>query len=240
MKTVVFVIAILLVSGCGPQIHNVLYHKETQKAVQTQAPIKRVAVMSSGIHIRERFPGGYYESVPVWSTTAQKQVRSALAHIKPEELEFVALDKLGEEKRFLLYRYAPLISRVSSASKRHSRGWDTWAHKVESFDYTVGAGLKDLVNDIDAILYFRGAQKVSATKLDQTKPSIYSYDKEIIDFYHLYLDFVLVEVSTGNILWANFDKHENVDTRNSNDLVRVLRQIFSSSPERFFAQKEAR
>ena len=230
-------LALLSLGGCAQtattyQLHYDINNPERQTFQNT------LLIFPADIATQELFPGGVIEDIPSWT--------SATNEIITKQLEIYLASRLGIHSKILrdnsnsslVHNHTVLLKWVNRAIRKHTRGWNTWTHKQNRFDYTIGPGLNFLRNqDVDTALYITGAQMVQVAKFDDTLTDITSYPSNQLTFGQIHFDICLVDLDTGDILWSNIDNYTGVDLRQTRSIRKMLAYALKSFPVSIFGRE---
>jgi len=194
--------------------------------------INNMLLLGADLNIQERFTREFREEISVWSASTNQLINKELENLLVVNSKLSRLDMLDVESINKTKSYISLIKDVSKEIWIHSRGWNFWPHKMENFDYTIGDGLSSLKykNSIDTMLFLDGFQTVKVRKKELNKESIYSYERDNIIFDTLFIQLMLIDITTGEILWVKFNEFENVDLRSPIEIRIILSETLKGFP----------
>ena len=154
----------LLFTGCTQGQHR---YRADPLFDQKKLLIKTVAIADPMVEIFEVSAGGVREKVDEWSQTAAKNLKSAteteLAGKSSLRLQsFTAASLSIDAKTNLADTYA-LFDAVSAGILLHTYGQPEFRfnEKLQNFDYSLGAEVRELAGDAEVLLFMYGVNHVS-------------------------------------------------------------------------------
>ena len=231
MKTIRWLLSLiamfLVACNSSPARYEVHYGAATIKP----PVVNKVLILPADITVKERFPGDVKEEVPLWINQADLAVVNELAILLNTNLGVSVATRPELQHESAIKQHIPLIKTVARAVRVHSSGWNLWPHKMQQFDYTIGKGLKSLKNSgIDAVMFIGGSQVVQTFRYDDTKTSVYTYRKKDLSLDDLAMALILIDVSSGDLIWTYFGKFENLDLRENEEIQAMLTQALEKFP----------
>ena len=235
IKLVSVISITLLVAACSvrPASYNVLLGGKNTEKLRS---IGKIALIPATLSINEKFPNGLVTEIPQWSQQAKDSVSSQI--IQTMSRRYMRAEVINLSDVANLAQYLPLIRRMLITIHIHSRGENLLPHKMDHFDYTLGGGLKDLKHmGYDALLVFGGGQQLRAQGVQDLKYDIFQGSNFSIVFGVFQLAAMLIDTETGDVLWYQFLRQKEIDTRKTETVAKVVDGLLVSFPSELLREK---
>lgn len=181
--------------------------------------------------------GGVVEKMDEWTLQAKRNVMTAIEEtlrIKPL-LIIKPFDELllSSEKKANLEETSALYDAVSASIQFHTYGPpdQLFLDKIKNFDYSLGPEIKELVRDVDAVLFVSCADHIATAgrKAVQAGSIILGALVGIQITPNMgatAISIALVDAETGFILWYNYHRSGgDHDLRNPIDTNTLVKQL---------------
>lgn len=198
---------------------------------------KRVLVVPPDVNVVEVTAGGIGEKDAEWSRQAADNLLASLrGHAgKGDLFELVPMPELTQEEKDALEAHRAMFDLVAGSASEHALSTYTfWKERAAKLHYTVGPGLGFLAekSGADAALFISAEDAVSTGgRLAVLAATILLFGMPAIAPGYSYLAAGIVELSSGNLLWHNFDWNiARRDLRKPQDADGLLTEVFASFP----------
>jgi len=200
----------LVLAGCASTPSARLHY--TIKQDPGSRPLQQVVLLPIDLDVYELSAGGVREEVPEWSSSAESSVRNALLVSKGTGgnccvTREVDTSSLTPDEREALDEHLALFNTIATNEMWASLPYNTaWHFKAEHFDYTLGDGLGFLKDKygLDGGLVITGEDVVSSSGR-KTTAVVGAVFGIAIPLGHSILMGGLVDFSTGDLLWLNYE-----------------------------------
>ncbi len=185
-------------------------------------------LLGNEIEVEEISKGNIRETLLSWSALARANINKELKPVARNfHLKLFDLPALSDTESEIVNKYSVLYHLMIYSIVHHIRGEETWQHKINKFDYSIGNGLNFLrTHGIDAALFIAGRQSVIWKNRGQDATRIINISGKDISMGQMIIIMGLVDLSTGNFLWFNVVDAIEVDLRNPSDVNEILAKIF--------------
>lgn len=232
-KSAMLILTLLLCS-CAGQKRYLVHHTLLEDPGTQPTDVK---IIPSNIKVYEITAGGVVEEVGDWSTSAEKNICSAVIACSDDGVRFELLDTtlLSSDERKILDQHLALFDIVAGsvlwATNPQMHG--PWAEKRTHFDYTIGDGLSFLKTkygyDAGFIVMGRDYISTSGRKAFMVAAMVVGVS---IPMGHTFIVAGLVDFETGNILWFDhaFDpgSTDMRDPESTQEFVNYIMNDFQS------------
>ena len=232
--------AVLFLAACaGAPATKTAVHQTLARSPGEAMP-RRILLIPADVRLHEISAGGVVERVDAWSKAASESasayVRKLAGTKTPFELvERPALDP--QEKQSLEQHIALYDSVAGSAYFARTSTMNIWRERAQTFDYTLGPGLKDLAEHtgIDAAMIISGSDYISSAgrKAAMVMGVLVAAAFGAIIVPQGGTSFIsvgVIDLRSGDLLWFGTDRGGASDFRNEQDLHRMLDGLFQSYP----------
>jgi hypothetical protein len=153
---------VVILSACL-SVPTICAAKATEKAPAVNVPPMRVLVLPVDFDVLEMSAGGMIEPVPASTTEAEAALTDATIRVLKHTGKFQIIDlpAMSDEEKEVLKEHVALYKLTAfNASQMIRMGGPAWKAKQKQFDYSIGDGLKFLVerSGADAAVVVAGAQ----------------------------------------------------------------------------------
>lgn len=198
---------------------------------------KRIVVIPLKTDVYQITAGGVNEKMDEWTMQAKQNVMTAIHdELKTKPLLFIKPFEellLSSEKKANLDETSALYDAVSSSILFHTYGQppNQFPDKIKNFDYSLGPEIKELVGDVDAVVFVSCVDHIATAgrKAVQAGSMILGALVGVSITPNMGITSVsiaLVEADSGFILWYNVHSsggdHDLRDPINTNTLVKQL------------------
>ncbi len=228
---IIWIILCIIFSGCATTNFNGVHYclKEEPKI----SPPKNFLLMPIDITISELGVRGSSEEVPEWSQEGTKLITNCINGFIEEhkEIVMVKMPVLSEEERQTLGQHIALYHLVAGSALM-LKNQPAWQHQRERPDGTIGNGLQFLKDKTgaDTAIFITGQEFkssggrvlafVAAAAMGVVTP-----------MGHSMLHVGIVDLSTGNILWANTVVSDSFSLNSDEGSTTLVKTIFKKYPE---------
>lgn len=187
------------------------------------------------IKVSEISAGGVVEEVAAWSEQATQHVYDVLGGESSPVPGELRVYQVPEEKRLILEQHIALYREVAdNAYWATTVAGPAWRHKREKFDYSLGDGLRFLVDETHASggLIVIGSDQISSggRKAATAFAAVLGLG---IPGGTTFLSAGLVDFESGDVLWQDFAASAGgTDLRKADDVASILTRLFASFPTR--------
>jgi hypothetical protein len=159
---VVGALRVAILSACL-SVPTICAAKAAEKVPEVTAPPMRVLVLPVDFDVLEMSAGGMIEPVPVATTEAEEALSVAAIKVlkNTKKFQIIDLPAMSEAEAAILKEHVALYKLTAiNASQMIRMGGPAWKAKQKNFDYSIGDGLKFLVerSGADAAVVVAGAQ----------------------------------------------------------------------------------
>ena len=198
---------------------------------------KRIVLIPLRADVYQLTAGGVKEKMDEWTQQAKRNVMTAIQ----EELERKQLLSikpfeemlLSSEKKANLIETAALYDAVSSSILFHTYGQppNQFPEKIKNFDYSLGPEIKELVGDVDAVLFVSCVDHIATAgrKAVQAGSIILGALVGVSITPNMgitSISIALVDADSGSIMWYKAHRsggdHDLRNPINTNTLVKEL------------------
>lgn len=198
---------------------------------------KRVLVVPPEVNVVEVTAGGIGEKDKEWSQQATENLLTSLRGQagKGDLFELVPMPVLTQEEKDAVDAHRAMFDLVAANASQHALStYSFWKERAAKLHYTVGPGLGFLAekSGADAALFISAEDAVSTGgRLAVLAATILLFGMPAITPGYSYLAAGIVELSSGNLLWHNFDWNiARRDLRKPQDADGLLTEVFASFP----------
>jgi hypothetical protein len=199
---------------------------------------KKVLIIEPEIYVKELSVGGVAERVEDWSNTAKNNVIAVIdAQISQKRIfdKAVLPKDLEVEAVNLLEEHVALYDLVGFNAFYYGRGQvGGWDHKKGEFDYTLGAGLKEISEKTgaDAAMFVVGEDYISSggRKAARIFAALMGV---VLPASPTFLSVGLIDLKSGDLLWMNYGTAlDSKDLRKPEDVKKMLDEMLQYYPGR--------
>lgn len=234
IKVAIIAITLIFVWGCQAPQHRI--HKRVLANETLVAPQGKLLVLPLNVEVKEVSASGMAEVVPRWTDQAKNNIASVLNEKKYSLLkgyELVGLPALNAQEQEQLELYVNLGKTVWLNSTIMTRfGGPAWSHKIKSYDYTVGPGLRFLAEKtgVDKGLLLIG-EDVHTTAGRKAFSLLAAAFGVVVPMGHKMVVANVVDLNTGDILWSNLHINTGTDSLLARaDVAEALAGVFKKYP----------
>jgi hypothetical protein len=225
-------------AGCAT-VPNFRSNPQLSEKIKTT---KRIVLIPLKTDVYQLTAGGVKEKMDEWTLQAKRNVMTAiheelatkpLLFIKPfEEL------LLSSEKKANLIETSALYDAVSSSILFHTYGQppNHFPDKIKNFDYSLGPEIKELVGDVDAVLFVSCVDHIATAgrKAVQAGSMILGALVGVAITPNMgttSISIALVDADSGFILWYNIHSSGgDHDLRNPTNTTTLIKQLLKDLP----------
>jgi len=195
---------------------------------------KKVVVLPVNIEVVEVTAGGVEETVPDWSKEASQSVLKALsAAIDKQGLKEIAAPRLSGASAANVDEHLALYKLVVNTAARLG-----WKHKIKHFDYSIGPGLREVVDkagaDVAIMVYGRDYVSTAGRKARAVAgniPIVNIFTGPAPELGHSFIHVGVVDLRTGDLLWMNSNVRKgSTNLRDPDDAAKMVKTIFEWYP----------
>jgi hypothetical protein len=237
-KLVNLLIVFSIFTGCATAPHFRSNPQLSEKINTT----KRIVLIPLKTDVFQLTAGGVKEKMDEWTQQAKRNVMTAIQEelerkplllIKPfEEL------MLSSEKKANLDETSALYDAVSSSILFHTYGQppNLFPEKIKNFDYSLGPEIKELVGDVDAVLFVSCVDHIATAgrKAVQAGSMILGALVGVSMTPNMgttSMSIALVDADSGFILWYNVHSSGgDHDLRNPINTTTLVKQLLKDLP----------
>ena len=194
---------------------------------------KKVVLLPPQVFVYELSAGGVPTRMADWEATARDNLIAAATRLSRETgFELLPAPTLNPLLADQLEAHIGLYDRVAQSVFVYGRGeMDTWAHKKNEFDYTVGPGLAFLRQQTgaDAALIVLGSDYISSGG----RRAAFVAGLLLGGVMPLGQSFItagIVDLTTGDVLWMSFDSSASLDSRTPADVDSLMHDLYQTWP----------
>lgn len=233
LNRLLMLILVAALAACAAP-DRALQHKNLREKGSETIP-RKLLLIAPDVRVSEISGGGVVEEVPDWTRQANGHMRDTLSALASElNLETTAPSGLSREQQETLEQHMALYDLVAGNAFFTGQNSDpAWAHKKQSFDYTLGPGLAFLpeLTGTDAALFIIGADYISNSSR-KAAMFVGALLGVVIPGGISYLTAGIVDLKSGDLLWLNYELDQTTDLRQAKDADALLRKVFSNYPGR--------
>ena len=224
-------VAALLVAGCTTPKSYL-----AKSIAEPNALPKKVLLVPPDVSVIEVTVGGVGEKDSDWSRQARDNIIGALrSQAKDRDLELLEMPLLTQAEKDELDRHVAMFELVTGAASQYALSTDSvWKKRSSGLHYTVGPGLRFLAErtGADAALIVSAEDAVSTGgRIAVLAATILLFGVPVLPPGYSFLAAGVVELSTGNLLWHDFDWNiARRDLRKEPDAAGLVSDVFGSFP----------
>ena len=167
---------------------------------------KRVVLLGMRVSVRRFTSGGVAEPVKEWELNGKKNLQIAIDEYARTNNEFqlIKLPTLLPHDQARVDESTALLFRVSDAAVSMPQ-FSAWESRFKKFDYTIGPSLSFLQQKTgaEAALIVYGYDLVSSGGRVASQILMSGLFGSLPSFGRAYMYMAIVDLRTGDILWAN-------------------------------------
>lgn len=202
---------------------------------------RTIAVMPIDAKMFQLTAGGLSELMDEWSEDVKMKlshcIREELNTIHSVDLSFIDYKKLSEEERDFLKEQNGLYSAVGGSIVWHTyMPASTFKHKMDNFDYTLGADISRISNitQADTLLFCTARNYIWTAG----RASAQAFSLVVGAFTGLYfmlpsgpelIAVSLIDAKTGDIIWFDYIPRQG-DLREEKICKQRVEKLFNSLP----------
>lgn len=197
----------------------------------------RVLLVPPEVNVVEVTVGGIGEKDAEWSRQAADNLLASLrGHVSKGDLfELVPMPELTQEEKDAVDAHRAMFELVAASASEYALSTHTfWKERAAKLHYTVGPGLGFLArkSGADAALFISAEDAVSTGgRLAVLVATVFMFGMPAITPGYSYLAAGIVDLSSGNLLWHNFDWNiARRDLRKPQDAEGLLTEVLASFP----------
>jgi hypothetical protein len=232
-------LALAMLAACAGPVKNASMHKSLDAKAGQPMP-RKMLLLPPDIRVHEVSAGGVVEKVDEWTDRANGHATKAAREIGASGSLFDAREgpDLASGDKEVLDQHMALYELVAiSADFSRSGPFAPWRERAQSFDYTLGPGLKELADrsDVDAALIIIGSDYISSAGR-KAQMALGMLAAALMGVAVIpqggisYVSVGVVDLRSGDLLWFSTNRGPQNDLREESQVQNILQRLFSEYP----------